>query len=151
MIQKSFFLILILTFFVSSVFAQTGESIQIPQALQNQLEKDAGGRSMETDREVVCEKLDLNGDSQSEYVLSQIGGNSSGPMWVYRKVGRKYQQLLDTGAMDYSLLKTSTNGYRDIQMTWGGNSGGYYKDVYHFNGRKYVRKLRKHRRDRVPA
>ncbi len=86
---------------------------------------------MEVGRDVFCEGIDLNGDDAPEYVLSQIGGNSSGSMWVYRKVGGKYQQLLDTGARDYALLTTSHAGYRDLKMTWGGNSGGYYKDIYH--------------------
>lgn len=143
-------LILVGAVCVFGVSAQTGVQIQIPQALQNQLERDSGGRSMEIGREVFCEKIDLNADNVPEYILSQIGGNSSGPMWVYRKVGGKYQQLLDTGAMDYALLNTSHGGYRDLKMTWGGNSGGYYKDVYHFNGRRYIRKSRKHRMDRVP-
>lgn len=148
--RKSILLLLITAFFVFGAFAQTGTQVQIPQALQSQLERDSGGRSMEVGREVFCEKIDLNSDNQPEYVLSQIGGNSSGPMWVYRKVGGKYQQLLDTGAMAYALLRTSHAGYRDLKMTWGGNSGGYYKDIYHFNGRKYVRTSRKHRKDRVP-
>jgi hypothetical protein len=150
MVRIFFLVVLVSPFLLSSAFAQKEVPIQIPRGLQNQLEKDAGGRSMEPDREVFCEAVDLNKDGQPEYILSQIGGNSSGPMWVYRKVGNKYQQLLDTGAMDHALLNTSHAGYRDLKMTWGGISGGYYKDIYHFNGRKYIRRSRIHRMDRVP-
>lgn len=148
--QRLWLLFIIFASLAGGAFAQVGIQIQIPQALLDQLQRDSGRRSLEIGREVFCEKIDLNGDNLAEYVLSQIGGKSSGPMWVYRKVGTKYQQLLDTGAMDYALLKTSHAGYRDLKMTWGGNSGGYYKDTYHFNGRKYIRKSRKHRMDRVP-
>jgi hypothetical protein len=85
--------------------------------------------------------IDLNGDGRPEFIVYppvSMDGNSSGPRWVYSRSRLGYQQLLATSAMNIEALKSSSQGYRDIQTTGGGNAGGYFKSVFKFNGKKYV-------------
>jgi hypothetical protein len=85
--------------------------------------------------------VDLNGDGKPEFIIYppvSMDGNSSGPRWVYRRTRLAYEQLLSTGAMNIEALKSSSQGYRDIQTSGGGNSGGYFKSIFKFNGKKYV-------------
>jgi hypothetical protein len=89
----------------------------------------------------LADLVDLNEDGKSEYIVSPpslMMGNSSGPIWVYRRTSKGYQLLLSTGAVGLSPLKTSTHGYRDLGGGGGGNAMGYFKDVYKLNGTKYV-------------
>lgn len=144
------------------VSAQSGNRITLPIGLFNQLKKDDAdirkmfprGYNANSENEsgtIFCEEVQLNADSKPEYVITMIGGNSSGPIWVYRKAANGYQQLLDAGTMSYSVLKEKTRGYYDLRFESGGLSSGYYLEVYAFNGRKYVLKSRKHRMDQMPT
>jgi hypothetical protein len=92
------------------------------------------------------ERVDLNNDKKPELFVTAPGGNSSAPIWIYRRTAGGYQILLKAAFMGYRLLKTSTSGYRDLELNYGGNAMGYDVDVYKFDGRKYVLKSSKHRR-----
>lgn len=90
-----------------------------------------------------AERVDLNGDKKPEFIVippSLMAGNSSSPIWVYRQTAKGYQLLLQAAFMEYKVLKTSTNGYRDLQMKYGGNAMGYETNTWKFNGKKYILK-----------
>lgn len=90
------------------------------------------------------ELVDLNDDKKPEYFVSQTGGNSSAPLWIYRRTRNGYQQILKAAFMGFRVLNTSANRFRDLELSYGGNAMGYETDTFSFNGRKYV--LRSNRR-----
>ncbi len=152
------FLVTWITVSFGSVFGQTDNMVEISGELFNKLKADdkyvretfPSGYDSDVGQ-IFCDEVQLNADNEPEYIITMIGGNSSGPIWIYRKTRTGYQQILNAGTMTYSLLKTKTRGYYDLRFEWGGNSGGYYLDIFAFNGRKYTRKTRKHRMDRMPT
>jgi hypothetical protein len=97
--------------------------------------------------------VELNGDRTPEFIVyppTLMDGNSSGPRWVYRRTANGYEQLLSTGAMMVELLRTSTKGYRDLVSSGGGNAMGYFKNVFKFNGRKYILFSKRTNKNRIP-
>lgn len=137
------------------------EFIQLPKDLLQQLARDdrdvasflQQGLGNDPMYSFTANPTDLNADGKVEYFIyppASMDGNSSGPRWIYRRVGNGYQQILSTGSMNLDPLRTSTNDYRDIQSTGGGNSGGYFKDVFRFNGKKYVLAHRRTSKTGIP-
>lgn len=154
MLKHAFYCFMAISLLAASGTGQTGRKRdEVPRALLNQLMRDdAEVRTMLRegyDPEIhgfSVEHVDLNNDKKPELFVTAPGGNSSAPIWIYRRTARGYQMLLKAAFMGYRLLKTSSNGYRDLEMSYGGNAMGYDVDVYKFDGRKYVLKSNKHRR-----
>lgn len=132
---------------------QSNQTIQIPPQLLNQLIRDDQEiRSLFRDghypdnnpaEQFSVELVDLNGDNKPEYFVSQSGGNSSSPLWIYRRVRNGYQQILKAAFMKFRVLDTSANGYHDVELSYGGNAMGYKTDLFAFTGRKYTLKAQK--------
>ncbi len=93
---------------------------------------------------IETEKVDLNGDGVPEIKVFGQGCACQGArrcmQWLYRKSGARYELLASIAAAEeISLLKTSTNGYRDLNVAYpaGINYPGW-NEVYRFDGRRYL-------------
>lgn len=89
--------------------------------------------------------VDINGDGQSDIVVQAgengcLNGANIAPFWVFAKVGLRtepgHELLFTTRALHIGILKTSSNGYRDI-VAGGATAAEYYETVYKFDGQKY--------------
>lgn len=128
----------------------SGKTIKIPPQLLNQLIRhdseirmvlrDGYDPDNNPDQRFFVELVDLNDDKKPEYFVSQRGGNSSSPLWIYRRMRNGYQQILKAAFMRFRLLSTSANRFHDLELSYGGNAMGYETDTFSFNGRKYVLK-----------
>lgn len=98
---------------------------------------------------VIVKKIDLNKDSQPEYIVvlkevvplgSLCGALANCPNWVYRKTGSEYQLLLRTRGRELVLEKTSTNEFTDLRSEGGDTAleGSFVN--YKFDGNKYQAK-----------
>lgn len=88
--------------------------------------------------------IDLNGDGKRELQVYGQRGCACGArrcyQWIYRKRNNGYELLLSAGAADeIHLLRTSTNGYLDLEVVdVSGND--FYLTTYKFDGSRYQRK-----------
>jgi hypothetical protein len=94
---------------------------------------------------ITVKKIDLNNDSQPEYivVLNEgviCGAHENCPNWVYRKTGSEYQLLLRTMGQRLLLEKTSTNGFTDLRSDGSDTAIEHAFANYKFDGNKYVAK-----------
>lgn len=143
---------LVILFCALISFGQShSKEIGIPKELLNQLMRDDAevrmmlreGYDPEIHRFSV-DLVDLNGDSKPEFIVTAPGGNSSAPIWIYPRTPKGYRQILKAAFMDYSVLKTSANGYRDLEMIYGENAE--IEDVFKFDGKRYILKSSRKRR-----
>ena len=88
-------------------------------------------------------KVDLNGDGQPEFIIQGdddgiecLRGNRNAPAWVYTRVAQGYKLLLK-GANDFTPLRTSTNGWRDLKSESGGGAFTKYATIFKFDNRQY--------------
>src|SRR5258708_12910473 len=65
-------------------------------------------------------------------------GANIGPFWVVRKTPRGYQMLLSVSTLGLSVLRSRTNGYRDVSAG-AIVSGKAVFVIYKFSGRRYRR------------
>lgn len=91
---------------------------------------------------MTARTIDLNGDGASEYLVEGqdlgkcISGNKFHAIWVYRKVKTGFQMILGSSSTRVSVLKTSSNGYKDIrEVSVDGHTT--YTTTYKFDGDKY--------------
>src|ERR1700686_3034904 len=87
-------------------------------------------------------KVDLNGDSQPEYIVviedgALCGALGNCPDWVYGKAGSEYKLLLHTRGRELLREKTSTNGYRDLRSEGGDTAFESDFIIYKYDGSKY--------------
>lgn len=88
---------------------------------------------------LTSERADLNGDAQPELIISGRGtcfGVHGISVWIYRKVGRTWKQLLSDGSGIATVAKSSTNGFRDVTLR-SENVYDMYVYDYKFNGNEY--------------
>lgn len=112
----------------------SSETVNIPSQLLNQLIRDdAEIRTVLLDgydpvnnpnQQFFVELADLNNDKKPEYFVSQTGGNSSAPPWIYRRTRNGYQQILKAAFMKFRVPQSSANGYHDLELSYGGNAMG---------------------------
>ena len=86
----------------------------------------------------------LDGKGQPELIIVANGpcyGASGTQVWIYRKVGTRWEQLFNSPAQQQmiTVAKTSTNGLRDIFRD-SGNIFVRYVRTYRFNSSKYIGK-----------
>ncbi|HYJ47447.1 MAG TPA: hypothetical protein VEV81_12615 [Pyrinomonadaceae bacterium] len=93
-----------------------------------------------------AEPVDLDGDGKQDLLIHQADVEGAFctahncPVWVYHRTGSGYRMLLeDTGGYlsPVAALKTSTNGYRDIQTTQQSSAVEHEITVFKFDGHKY--------------
>jgi len=91
---------------------------------------------------MTIEELDLNGDGVNEYEVEMSGPCACGmvncSIYIYRKAGQGFEAILDDAAgLGVELLKTSTNGYRDLLVTARDTAATQDETVYKFDGKRY--------------
>jgi hypothetical protein len=105
------------------------------------LEQEAGGlRKAQEDMNV--EEHDLNRDGVNEYEVELSGPCTCGmvncSIYIYRQTGQGFESLLDDAAgFGVELLKTSSNGYRDLLVTARDTAATQGEMTYKFDGKRY--------------
>jgi len=85
---------------------------------------------------------DLNGDGVNEYEVELSGPCSCGmvncSIYIYRKAGEGFESILDDAAgYGVEVLKTSSNGYRDLRVTARDTAATQAETVYKYDGKRY--------------
>lgn len=86
----------------------------------------------------------LDDDARADLVVKAehpcLLGANIGPFWVFRNAGRgNYSLVLDESTLSLRVLRTRTNGLRDIR-TQAASAREVYTSVWKFNGRSYQTK-----------
>ena len=122
--------------------------LQDDESVRTCLEESYGGNESKLFRHFKVKQVDLNQDKQPEYIVEAnddvngLGGcfgdwRGHFAIWIYRKTTSGYEPLV-TGlfSVGVQLLKTSTNGYRDLKDS--GHNGVLLIDtIYEFDGSRY--------------
>jgi hypothetical protein len=103
-------------------------------------EQEGGARAAEEN--MFVEEHDLNRDGVKEYEVQLSGMCSCGAqncnIYLYRRVGQGFESMLEsTSGLGIELLKTSSNGYTDIQINDHVNAAVEGRTVYKFDGKQY--------------
>lgn len=86
------------------------------------------------------EELDLNRDGVKEYQVELSGcgcGAHNCSLYLYRRAGQGFEQILDSSGMGLEVLKTSTNGYSDVRVGARNNAATESETTYKFDGKQY--------------
>ena len=141
--------------------APTREPVGISVDLVNQMARDdravsecvTNGGATIIARALSAKPFNLNGSGRSVVLVDLyqvpnvenclLCGARRCDEWVYRKNGSSYELLLKIESADgVQPLRTSTNGYRDLKVTYVGSvSGDALAEIYKYDGRRY-RKVR---------
>jgi hypothetical protein len=92
---------------------------------------------------MTVEELDLNRDGVNEYEVQLPGMCSCGAqnctIYLYRANGQRYEELLlGASGLGIELLRTSSNGYTDLQINAHDTAATEARTVYKFNGKQYL-------------
>src|SRR5215213_2677789 len=109
--------------------------------LRECMEEEEGGLR-KAQENMTVEELDLNGDGVKEYEVELSGPCACGmvncSIYIYRKAGQGFEAILDDAAgLGVELLKTSTNGYRDLLVTARDTAATQSQTTYKFDGKQY--------------
>ena len=109
--------------------------------LRECMEQEEGGLR-KAQENMTIEELDLNRDGVNEYEVEMSGPCACGmvncSIYIYRKTGQGFETILDDAAgLGVELLKTSTNGYRDLLVTARDTAATQAETVYKFDGKRY--------------
>jgi hypothetical protein len=109
--------------------------------LRECMEQEEGG-SRKAQENMTVEELDLNNDGVKEYEVEMSGPCACGmvncSIYIYRKAGQGLESILDDAAgLGVELLKTSTNGYRDLLVSARDTAATRAETVYKFDGKRY--------------
>jgi hypothetical protein len=109
--------------------------------LRECMEQEEGGLS-KAQENMTVEELDLNNDGVKEYEVEMSGPCACGmvncSIYIYRKAGQGFDAILDDASgLGVELLKTSTNGYRDLLVTARDTAATRAETVYKFDGKRY--------------
>jgi len=105
------------------------------------LEQEEGGlRKAQEDMNV--EEHDLNRDGVNEYEVELSGPCACGmvncSIYIYRKTAQGFESILDDASgYGVELLRTSTNGYRDLLVTARDTAATQGQMTYKFDGKQY--------------
>src|SRR5215217_275715 len=109
--------------------------------LRECMEQEKGGLRKAQD-DMTIEELDLNRDGVNEYQVEMSGPCSCGmvncSIYIYSKTAQGFESILDDAAgLGVELLKTSTNGYRDLRVTARDTAATQGETTYKFDGKQY--------------
>jgi len=109
--------------------------------LRECMEEEEGGLR-KAQENMTVEELDLNGDGVQEYEVEMSGPCACGmvncSIYIYRKAGQGFEAIMDDAAgLGVELLKTSSNGYRDLLVTARDTAATQAETVYKFDGKRY--------------
>ncbi|HSE18095.1 MAG TPA: hypothetical protein VLB46_13655 [Pyrinomonadaceae bacterium] len=146
------FIVISCLLFAAAVQAQQKQLQELRAKLFNQvlsdfkdvrecLEQEEGGLRTAQDN-MNFEEFDLNRDGVDEYEVELSGPCSCGmvncSIYIYRKAGQGFESILDDAAgYGVEMLKTSTNGYRDLLVTARDTAATQSQITYKFDGKQY--------------
>lgn len=141
-----------LLFVVVVATAQQKQNEQLRAKLFNQvlsdfkdlrecLQEEEGGLP-KAQENMNVEAHDLNRDGVNEYEVEISGPCACGmvncSIYIYRQTGQGFEAILDDAAgFGVELLKTSTNGYRDLLVTARDTAATEARTTYKYDGKKY--------------
>ena len=165
--MKSFgwlFLIVVAVFFCAGLHAQPRERtseqtffredeafqrpVTLPQPILDILRRDEGVKfCLEELKEVPfaswfeAAKVNL-GQSATGFVVKNantcMGAADTGRFWIFRKEGPRYQLVLDHNGFSLALLRSYSNGYRNIIIT-AATAAYFFTYKFQFSNGKYRR------------
>src|ERR1043166_7066360 len=105
------------------------------------VENEEGG-TRAAEEKMNVEEVDLNRDGVAEYEVELSGPCTCGmvncSIYLYRKTPQGFESILDDAAgLGIELLKTSTNGYRDLMVTARDTAATQGQMTYKFDGKQY--------------
>jgi hypothetical protein len=109
--------------------------------LRECFEQEEGGLR-KAQEDMTIEKVDLNRDGVNEYQVEMSGPCACGmvncSIYMYRKTEQGFDAILDDAAgLGVEVLKTSSNGYRDLRVTARDTAATQGETVYKFDGKRY--------------
>ena len=109
--------------------------------LRECMEQEEGGLR-KAQENMTVEEHDLNNDGVKEYEVEMSGPCACGmvncSIYIYRKAGQGLESILDDASgLGVELLKTSSNGYRDLLITARDTAATRAETVYKFDGKRY--------------
>ena len=104
--------------------------------------KEQEGGAAAAEEGVTVEQHDLNRDGVKEYEVQLSGlcacGAHNCTIYLYRATPQGYESILKEAAgLGIELLKTSTNGYTDLQINAHDSAATEARTVYKFDGKQY--------------
>lgn len=109
--------------------------------LRECMEQEEGGLR-KAQENMTVEEHDLNRDGVNEFEVEMSGPCACGmvncSIYIYRKTAQGFEAILDDAAgLGVELLKTSSNGYRDLRVTARDTAATQAETVYKFDGKRY--------------
>ena len=104
--------------------------------------KEQGDGEAVAQENMTVEELDVNRDGVKEYEVQLAGICSCGAhnctIYLYRRIGQNFEPILESAAgLGIELLRTSSNGYTDLQINAHNNAATESRTVYRFDGKQY--------------
>lgn len=88
----------------------------------------------------VGSRIHLDGPDEADLVVLPANecllGANVAPFWVFRGTPRGFELVLDISVHDLRILKSRSNGYRDIE-TWSSTAVTHTTLHFKFNGTRY--------------
>jgi hypothetical protein len=139
-----------------NVFAGDNEDLVLIQKLGNddsmyrKCLSDLGSKGLSKHLEIKRISVKIRGESLIIITPLDSSPSQNCFLWgahepmtaVYRQIGSRYYQLMESAAYgEISIMKTYSNGYPDLQTSYPIHAGrSISKNLYSFNGKKYVLK-----------
>lgn len=110
--------------------------------LRDCLNKEQEGGARAAEEGMTVEEHDLNRDGVKEYEVQLPGMCSCGAhncnIYLYRRVGQGFESILESASgLGIEFLRTSSNGYTDLQINAHNNAATESRTVYKFDGKQY--------------
>ena len=104
--------------------------------------KEQEGGAAAAQENMTVEEHDLNRDGVKEYEVQLSGMCSCGAqnctIYLYRAMGQGYESILDSASgLGIELLRTSSNGFTDLQINAHDSAATESRTVYKFDGKQY--------------
>src|SRR5262249_19605809 len=104
--------------------------------------KEQQGAAAEAEAGMTVEERDLNGDGIKEYEVQLSGmcacGAQNCTIYLYRRNGQGFESILEgASGLGIEVLKTSTNGYQDLQINAHDTAATESRTRYKFDGKQY--------------
>lgn len=88
-------------------------------------------------------RVDLNNDGRNEVIvwlpMQDLGGTSGYPIIIFSQTANGYQKLfdIDKAWTPILVLKSKSNGWRDVAFQFGGGGVDWQYSILHHDGKSY--------------
>ncbi len=113
-------------------------------------DQDLADQALTSEFTYATKRIDLTGDGRNEVIAwmptSDLGGTSGYPIIIFSQTANGYQKLWDIDHVwtPILVLKSKSNGWRDIAFQFGGGGVDWHYVILRHNGKSYkVRKTQK--------